>query len=112
MLMALVIAIMNSAGVAPSPQDFQNYKLKFRERGHHVHMDFGTTRTPQSGGKAFTWGIGYEYYIHRKYNGVSFEILGQKLGKQRPLFRFTADEAIQTGSQQLIQQIAKHRPRF
>jgi hypothetical protein len=79
--MALMLAILNSAGVAPSPADLQNYKLKFRERGHHIHMDFGSTRTPQSGGKALTWGIGYEYYIHRKYNGVSFEVLGQKLGK-------------------------------
>jgi hypothetical protein len=79
--MALMLAVLNSAGVAPSPADLQNYKLKFRERGHHIHMDFASTRTPQEGGKALTWGLGYEYYVHRKYNGVSFEVLGQKLGK-------------------------------
>ena len=88
MLMALMLAILNSAGVAPTPSDLQNYKLKFRERGHHIHMDFGSTRTPQEGGKALTWGLGYEYYVHRKYNGVSFEVLGQKLGK---LFRGPQD---------------------
>ena len=81
MLMALMLAILNSAGVAPTPADLQNYKLKFRERGHHIHMDFGSTRTPQEGGKALTWGLGYEYYIDRQFNAVSFEVLGQKLGK-------------------------------
>ena len=81
MLMALMLAILNSAGVAPTPAELQNYKLKFRERGHHIHMDFGTTRTPESGGRAFTWGLGYEYLIDRKFNAVSVEVLGQKLGQ-------------------------------
>ena len=80
MLMALMLALLNAAGVAPTPAELESYKLKFRQRGHHVHMDFGTTR-PKDGGKAFTWGLGYEYYVDRKFNGVSVEVLGQKLGK-------------------------------
>jgi hypothetical protein len=43
-------------------------------------MDWGSTRTPDTGAKAITWGVGYEYYIDRKFNGVSVEVLGQKLG--------------------------------
>ena len=78
--MALMLVLLNSMGVAPTPAELQNYKLKYRERGHHVHMDWGSTRTPQTGAKAVTWGVGYEYYIARKFNGVSVEVLGQKLG--------------------------------
>jgi hypothetical protein len=82
MLMALMLALLNAAGVAPTPEDMENYKLKFRDRGHHIHMDFGSTRPGGEGreGKAFTWGLGYEYYIDRQFNAVSFEVLGQKLG--------------------------------
>ena len=80
MLMALMLALLNAAGAAPSPQDFENYKLKFRERGHHVHIDFGSTR-PKDTPKLTTIGFGYEYYVDRQFNGVSFEVLGQKLGK-------------------------------
>jgi hypothetical protein len=81
MLTALILVLLNNAGVAPSAQDLQNYKLKFRDRGHHIHMDFGSTRSPDMDGKAFTWGAGYEYYIDHKFNGISVEVLGQKLGK-------------------------------
>lgn len=77
MLMAAMIALMNAAGVAPTPEDLQNYQLQFRERGHHVHLDFGSTR---GDGKQTTIGFGYEYLIDRQFNGVSVEILGQKLG--------------------------------
>ena len=70
MIMALMLVLLNSMGVAPTPAELQNYKLKFRERGHHVHMDWGSTRTPDTGAKAVTWGVGYEYYIDRKFNGV------------------------------------------
>ncbi len=77
--MAALIALLNTMGVAPTADDLQNYKLNFRERGHHIQMDFGSTR-PKEGGKALTWGLGYEYYVDRQYNAVSFEVLGQKLG--------------------------------
>ena len=80
MIMALMLVLLNASGVAPTPAELQDYKLKFRERGHHVHMDWGTTRTPDTGASAFTWGVGYEYYIDRQFNGVSVEVLGQKLG--------------------------------
>jgi hypothetical protein len=65
--MALMLVLLNAAGVAPTPAELQGYKLKFRERGHHFHMDWGTTRTPGTGGKAFTWGAGYEYYVDRQF---------------------------------------------
>ena len=81
MVMAGLLALLNAMGVAPTPEDLANYKLKFRERGHHLHMDFASTREPKAGGKALTWGFGYEYYVDRKFNAVSFEVLGQKLGK-------------------------------
>ena len=80
MIMALMLVLLNSMGVAPTPAELQGYKLKFRERGHHVHMDWGSTRTPETGAKAVTWGVGYEYVIDRQFNGVSVEVLGQKLG--------------------------------
>jgi hypothetical protein len=80
MIMALILVLLNSMGVAPTPEELQNYKLKFRDRGHHVHMDFGSTRDPNVDGKALTWGVGYEYYIDRKFNGISVEVLGQKIG--------------------------------
>ena len=80
MLMAAMIALLNAAGAAPTPEDLENYELKFRERGHHIHLDFGSTR-PRDSGKQTTLGLGYEYYIDRQFNGVSVEVLGQKLGK-------------------------------
>jgi hypothetical protein len=80
MLTALIVMLMNAAGVAPTPQQLQNYELQYRERMHHVHMDFSSTRTA-IGAKNITFGLGYEYHIDRQFNGVSFEVLGQKLGK-------------------------------
>lgn len=80
MLMGLMIVLLNAAGVAPSPAKLQGYKLQYWERGHHVHMDFGTTRTKKPGASGLTIGLGYEYYIDRRFNGVSVEVLGQKIG--------------------------------
>ncbi len=79
MLTALVVMLMNAAGVAPSPQQMQNYQLEYRERMHHVFMDFSSTRNSFRE-KNITIGLGYEYRIDRQFNGVSFEVLGQKLG--------------------------------
>ena len=81
MLMGLMIVLLNAAGVAPTPAELQGYELKYRERGHHVHLDFGTTRSKNPGASGLTIGLGYEYYVDRRYNGVSVEVLGQKLGK-------------------------------
>lgn len=80
MLTALIVALMNAAGVAPTPQQLQDYELQYRERMHHVHMDFGSTRRG-IGSKNTTIGLGYEYHIDRQFNGVSVEVLGQKLGR-------------------------------
>lgn len=84
MLTALIITLLNAAGVAPTPQELQKFELDYHERMHHVHIDFSSTRTGV-GNKNITIGLGYEYHIDRQFNGVSFEVLGQKLG--RLLFR-------------------------
>jgi hypothetical protein len=47
---------------------------------HHVHMDFSGTRE-EVGQKNITIGLGYEYHIDRQFNGVSVEVLGQKIGR-------------------------------
>ena len=88
MLTALIVALMSATGVAPTPQQLQDYELAYRERMHHVHIDFGSTRT-DVGEKSITVGIGYEYHIDRMFNGVSIEVLGQKLG--RLFFQGTQD---------------------
>lgn len=80
MLMAAMLALLNAMGVAPTAEQLQNYELKYRERGHHVHMDFASTRTSDRN-KNITIGLGYEYHVDRQFNGVSFEVLGQKLGR-------------------------------
>jgi len=79
-LTALIVTLLNAAGAAPSPAQLQKYQLDYNERMHHVHMDFSSTRTAPKV-KNITIGIGYEYHIDRQFNGVSFEVLGQKLGR-------------------------------
>lgn len=87
MLMALTMWLMGLAGVAPSEADFLRYGREFRERGHHLLVDFGGQRT---GGtrwsndpayiKRASIGLGYAYLVDRPYNGVGLEVLGQSLG--------------------------------
>ena len=79
MLMAGLLTLLNAMGASPTPQKLEAYKLHYRERMHHVHMDFGSTRTGSR--KDITIGLGYEYHIDRQFNGVSVEVLGQKIGK-------------------------------
>mgnify|MGYP001601244949 FL=1 len=79
--MGLVIVVLNAAGVAPTPAKLQEYQLRYRERAHHVHVDFGTTRTKDPGASGLTIGLGYEYYADRRFNGVSVEVLGQRIGE-------------------------------
>jgi len=85
MLMGLMIVLLNAAGVAPSPAKLQTYDHKYRSRGHHVHIDFGTTKTKRPGASGLTIGLGYEYYIDRRFNGVSVEVLGQRIGEWYPI---------------------------
>lgn len=80
MLTALIVTLMNAAGVAPTPAQLHKYELDYHERMHHVHMDFSSTRIGV-GQKNITIGLGYEYHIDRQFNGVSFEVLGQKIGR-------------------------------
>jgi hypothetical protein len=81
MLTALIVVLLNASGAGPSPQKLQSYELDYRERMHHVHIDFSSTRVGGRKNKNITIGLGYEYHIDRQFNGVSFEVLGQKLGR-------------------------------
>lgn len=92
MLMALIIAIMGQAGAAPTPADLRRMQIEFAERGHHIALDFHGTRGDFS--KKLTVGLGYEYLIIRPFHSVSFEVLGQKLGK---LFKGPQDWFIGAG---------------
>ena len=80
MLTALLVALLNASGAGPTPAQLKQYKLDYRERMHHVHMDFSGTRTAFRQ-KNITVGLGYEYHVDRQFNGVSVEILGQKIGR-------------------------------
>ncbi|MGB0679714.1 MAG: hypothetical protein ACPGUV_08650 [Polyangiales bacterium] len=78
MLIALTVWLLDLFGVAPSPETLENYATCFRERGHHIGVDFASTRAGLD--KLTTLGFGYEYLIDRSFHGVSFEVLGQLLG--------------------------------
>lgn len=87
MLMAFIMWMLGQFGVAPTEEDFARYDRDFRERGHHVTVDFGsqhvgTTRwTDDDHYKLFTVGLGYEYLVERHYHGVGFEVLFQNQGQ-------------------------------
>jgi hypothetical protein len=88
MIMALITLLLMKLGIAPSVDDFARMDREFRERGHHVTLDFGGSRvggwtrwTDDDWRKDALIGLGYEYYIDRRYHGVGFEVFGQSLGK-------------------------------
>lgn len=87
MIIALITWMMSKFGVAPTPEDFARYNREFRERGHHLIVDFGGTRhgtfrwIDDDFYKQITVGLGYEYLVDRPYNGVGFEVLGQHIGR-------------------------------
>jgi hypothetical protein len=86
MVMAFMIWLLGKWGVAPTPEQIDNMDRAFRERNHHAMLDFGGTRfdgsrwTGDDFEKLMTIGLGYEYLVERKYNGVGFEVQGQILG--------------------------------
>ena len=80
MLSALIVVILNASGAGPTAQKLEEYELSYRERMHHFHIDFSGTRTAFRQ-KNITIGLGYEYRIDRRFNGVSVEVLGQKIGR-------------------------------
>ncbi len=84
MLSALIVAILNASGAGPTPEQVQDYQFAYRERMHHANLDFSSTRNAFRQ-KNITIGLGYEYHVDRQFNGISFEVLGQKIG--RLLFR-------------------------
>jgi hypothetical protein len=90
MLMALVTWMMMKLGLAPSPEDFARMAREFRERGHHVTLDFGKQTTGVTRWTSDDWqsrpcvGLGYEYYVDRRFHGVGFEVLAQSVG---PIFK-------------------------
>lgn len=86
MLMALTLWLLGRAGIEPTPDDLARYDRQFRERGHHLVLDFGGHRL---GGtrwsdpdfeKGLIMGVGYEYFVDRPYNAVGFELVGQSIG--------------------------------
>lgn len=85
--MAFMMWMLGKMGVASTAEDFRRYDRDFRERGHHLTIDFGGTRTggtrwtDPNYSKATTIGLGYEYLIDRTYNGVGIEFLTQSLGR-------------------------------
>ena len=79
MLMALIALMLQQFGIEASEEDFQRYEQEFRDRGHHVSVDFHSTRG--EGEKRFTPGVSYEYLVDREHHGYSFEVEGQMLGK-------------------------------
>jgi hypothetical protein len=87
MLMAFVTWIMMRLGVAPNAEDFTRMDREFRERGHHMILDFGGQRigstrwTDDDFRKQPLIGVGYEYYIDRRFNAVGFEALAQSQGR-------------------------------
>jgi hypothetical protein len=88
MVMALITWILMKMGMAPGPEDFLRMAREFRERGHHLTIDFGGQRDGWTrwGDDEETWikhaivGLGYDYYVDRRYHGVGFEALVQSLG--------------------------------
>lgn len=87
MLMAFTIWLLSKFGIHPTAEDFRRYDQMFRERGHHLTLDFGghrtgTTRwTDSEFTKRPAIGLGYEYLVDRRYNGVGIEVLAQSLGR-------------------------------
>ncbi len=78
MLMALIALILQQFGIESTPEDHLRYQQEFNNRGHHIGVDFNTTRG--EGDKRFTPGLSYEYLVDREHHGYSFEIQGQMLG--------------------------------
>ena len=87
MVVALFAWLLGLFGVAPTKEDFARYEREFRERNHHVFVEFAGTRyhgtrwTDDDFYKEPAIGLGYDYLVDRKYNGVGFELYGQSLGK-------------------------------
>lgn len=86
MLMALTLWLLGLAGVRPTDEDLARYEREFRERGHHVSLDFGGQRfggtrwSDSEFEKHVLMGVGYEYYVDRPYNAVGLQFLGQSIG--------------------------------
>ena len=86
MLMSFIMWVLGLFGVAPSEEDFARFEREFRERGHHLTVDFGGQRfggtrwTDDDFEKVPAVAIGYEYLVDRRYHGVGFEVLVQSLG--------------------------------
>jgi hypothetical protein len=86
MVMAFITWILMKLGMAPSPEDFLIMARDFRERGHHLTLDFGGQRVGWTRWSDDNWaklsmvGLGYDYYVDRRYHGVGFELLVQSLG--------------------------------
>jgi hypothetical protein len=85
--MSFTMWFLGVLGVQPTPADLERFEREFRERGHHVTLDFGGQRTGGTRWGDPSWNkrpviaLGYAYMVDRPYNGVAFEVLGQSLGR-------------------------------
>jgi hypothetical protein len=75
MLMALFMWLLGLVGVAPEPAALEQMQNDFFERGHHVGIEFGGTFMPDQ--RSTTIGLRYEYFAARRFNAVSFEVVGE-----------------------------------
>lgn len=86
MIMAFIVWMLSKMGVEATPEQFLAYERAFLERGHHLTVTFAGTRfdgsrwTGDNFEKLITVGLGYEYIVARKYNGVGLEVEAQSLG--------------------------------
>jgi len=86
MIMAFIAWMLMKMGVAPTPEDFVRMEREFRERGHHMVLDFGGARDGTNRWSDDNWskqvavGLGYEYLADRRYNGVGLEVLAESHG--------------------------------
>lgn len=79
--MAGLLWLLGLVGVAPSDEQLDAYDREFRQRRHHVGIDFATTHDDDSSVGGLTLGLSYEYLIDRPFHATSFEILGQTIGE-------------------------------
>ena len=82
MLLAFAIWFLDLFGVAPAPEDFLEMERAFRDRGHHVALDFGGFYGDYESHPNL--GLGYEYYVDRKFHAVSIDVVGETLGSIIP----------------------------
>jgi hypothetical protein len=82
MIMALVMKLLLVFGVEPTQEDFDRMNQNFRDRRHHVAIDFAKTNGSLSDSNDYSsFLLNYEYVPDQKYNGISLGFGGTLLIK-------------------------------